>query len=181
METYVALLRAVNVSGTKRVTAADLRDFITALGFRDGRALLHSGNLIFRAPAQAPATIEQRLEREAAARLGLQTDIFVRTAGDLEALVARNPFTGEAANDPAHLVVAFLRDAPGAAAERALQAKIAGREAVRCDGRHAYVTYPDGIGESKLTNAVIEKALGTRGTARNWNTVGKLLAAARSS
>jgi uncharacterized protein (DUF1697 family) len=56
----------------------------------------------------------------------------------------------------------------------ALQGAIKGREQVRVKGRQAYITYPDGIGRSKLTMAVIEKALGTRGTGRNWNTVLKL-------
>jgi uncharacterized protein (DUF1697 family) len=74
----------------------------------------------------------------------------------------------------------FLRETPPAGACEALQAGIKGPEVVRCAGRHAYLTYPAGIGESRLTNAVIERALGTRGTARNWNTVVKLEAAARS-
>ena len=56
----------------------------------------------------------------------------------------------------------------------ALQKAIVGREVVRAKGRCAYIVYPDGIGRSKLTGALIEKKLGTRGTARNWNTVLKL-------
>jgi len=58
----------------------------------------------------------------------------------------------------------------------ALQAAIKGREVVRAKGRHAYIVYPDGIGRSRLTNVMIEKKLGTRGTGRNWNTVLKLAA-----
>ena len=67
-----------------------------------------------------------------------------------------------------------LKDAPSAAAVKALTAAIKGRETFRAAGRNAYVVYPDGIGRSKLTNALIEKTLETRGTARNWNTVLKL-------
>jgi uncharacterized protein (DUF1697 family) len=55
-----------------------------------------------------------------------------------------------------------------------LRAWIPGREAIEAQGRELYITYPDGIGDSKLTNAVIERRLGVRGTARNWNTVTKL-------
>ena len=68
----------------------------------------------------------------------------------------------------------FLKEAPGGAAVKALQAAIVGREVVRAVGRQAYIVYPDGQGRSKLTNALIEKHLGTRGTARNWNTVLRL-------
>jgi uncharacterized protein (DUF1697 family) len=75
-------------------------------------------------------------------------------------------------------VVGFLKEAPDSAAVTALQKAIVGREVVRAIGRHAYVVYPDGIGRSKLTSAIVEKKLGTRGTGRNWNTVLKLQALA---
>ena len=83
-------------------------------------------------------------------------------------------FPKEAKLDPGHTVLMCLRDAPPAAAVKALQAAIKGREVVKAKGRHAYFLYPDGIGNSKLTIKVIEKKLGTTGTARNWNTVLKL-------
>jgi uncharacterized protein (DUF1697 family) len=67
-----------------------------------------------------------------------------------------------------------LKQAPDAGAVEALQAAITGREVVRAVGRQAYITYPDGIGDSRLTINVIEKKLGSRGTGRNWNTVLKL-------
>jgi uncharacterized protein (DUF1697 family) len=180
VERYAALLRAINVGGNKRVAMADLRAFVASLGFADVSSLLQSGNLVFRGRAQATASLEQRLEREAVTRLDLATDFLVRTADELAAALAANPFVAEAERDPAHLVVMFLRETPPAGACEALQAGIKGPEVVRCAGRHAYLTYPAGIGESRLTNAVIERALGTRGTARNWNTVVKLEAAARS-
>ena len=67
-----------------------------------------------------------------------------------------------------------LRDAPPAYRVEALQASITGPEAIRASGTHAYITYPAGIGSSRLTNAVIDKGLATRGTGRNWNTVLRL-------
>jgi uncharacterized protein (DUF1697 family) len=179
MESYAALLRAINVGGTKRVAMADLRAFVDSLGFAGVSTLLQSGNLVFRGRSQKTRFIEQRLGREAVTRLGLETDFLVRTADELAAVLAANPFPAEAERDPAHLVIMFLREAPRDGACEALQAGIKGPELVRCVGRHAYLTYPAGIGESRLTNAVIERALGTRGTARNWNTVVKLEAAAR--
>jgi uncharacterized protein (DUF1697 family) len=81
---------------------------------------------------------------------------------------------GAAKDDPGHLVVMCLKAAPTTKNVLALEAKIPGREQIRADGKHLYITYPDGIGPSKLTNTVIEKTLGIRGTARNWNTVLKL-------
>lgn len=73
----------------------------------------------------------------------------------------------------------FLKDEPKRDAQRELQRAIVGRETTRLVGRQLYTHYPDGVGRSKFTTAVIEKHLGTRGTARNWNTVLKLDAAAK--
>jgi uncharacterized protein (DUF1697 family) len=177
MTTHIALLRAVNLGAHNAVAMADLRDFLARLGFTDPRTLLQSGNAVFRGGKQTTA-VERLLEKEAAARLGLETDFFVRTAAEWHALIAANPFPAEAKRDPSHLLLMCLKAAPPPEAVAALQGSIAGRELVRAVGRQAYVVYPDGIGRSRLTNAVIEKRLGTRSTGRNWNTVLKLAALA---
>jgi uncharacterized protein (DUF1697 family) len=156
------------------VAMAALRDLLAHVGLADVRSVLQSGNLVFRSRATAGARLEQRLESEATKRLSLQADFVVRTAAEWKAIVARTPFRGEAARDPARVAVMFLKSAPGAAQVRALQSVVDGPEIVRVDGRHAYIVYPDGIGRSRLSGALIEKTLGTRGTVRNWNTVLKL-------
>ena len=92
-----------------------------------------------------------------------------------------NPFPKEAKTDPGHLLVMFLKAAPGAAAVRGLQQQIKDRELVRGIGRELFITYPDGVGRSRLTATMIEKALETRGTARNWNTVLKIQALANDN
>ena len=173
---HVALLKGVNVGGHRPIAMADLRAFLTALGFTDARSLLQSGNLVFRGGARTGTPLERLLETEAERRLALQTDFFVRTAAEWKAMVARNPFPAEAERDPGHLLVMFLKDAPAAGSVRALQAAIVGREVVRADGREAYIVFPDGVGRSRLTTAVIARHLGTRCTGRNWNTVLKLAA-----
>ena len=172
--TYVALLRAINLPHHKQVAMAELRDLLTQLGFSEPRSLLQSGNLLFRSGAGSGAQLERLLEQESASRLALETDFFVRTAAEWRSVIAHNPFRKEAERDPARLVVIFLKDAPSAKAVKALQVASTGPEVVRAAGRHAYIVYPNGTGRSRLTNALIEKHLGTRGTGRNWNTVLKL-------
>jgi uncharacterized protein (DUF1697 family) len=179
MATHVALLRGVNVGGNRKVAMADLRALLARLGLADARTLLQSGNVVFRSGAR-PGDLERLLEAEARARLGLQTDFFVRTADEWQAVVACNPCRSAAASDPSHLVVMFLKEAPAAASVKALRASITGPETVHADGRQAYIVYPAGIGNSRLTAAVIDRMLGTRGTGRNWNTVLKLGALARA-
>lgn len=176
MTAYVALLRAVNVAGNNRVAMPRLVAILDALGLAGGRALLQTGNLVFEADGRSTTELEQLLEEETARRLGLYTDYMVRSAAEWQALIAANPFPEEAKDDPSHLLVMFLKDAPSTSSVEALQAAIPGRERVQAEGKQLYIVYPDGIGRSKLTNALIERKLGTRGTGRNWTTVRKLAA-----
>jgi uncharacterized protein (DUF1697 family) len=178
MTTHIALLRGINVGGHKKVAMSGLRDFVEGLGFDDVRTLLQTGNLVFRGSARTGAALERLLEIEAAKRLDLQTDFVVRSDTELGAIIAHNPFPSEAKRDPSHLVVQFMKDAPPAAAVKALQAAIKGPETVRAIGKQLYVVYPAGIGRSKLTAKLIEDKLRTRATGRNWNTVLKLAALA---
>lgn len=173
MRTYVGLLRAVNLAGLNRVAMADLRTLLDTMCMHDVRTLLQSGNVVFRSEAMATA-LEPMLAAATAARLGVTTEYFVRTAREWRSIVNGNPFPTVASADPGHLLVMCLQRAPLATAAATLRKAINGPEVVRVKGREAYITYPDGIGRSRLTTAVIEKHLGVRGTARNWNTVLKL-------
>src|SRR5215831_1151505 len=164
MATYLALLRAINLGAHNAVSMADLRALPERLGFTEARTLLQTGNLVFSGAARRSAEIERALEAEAKKRLALETDFLVRTGREWTGIVADNPFPAEAKADPAHLVVMFFKEAPAARDLETLRAAIAGREVVRAVGKQAYLVYPDGIGRSRLTVALIEKKLATRGT-----------------
>ena len=175
MKTYIALLRGINVAGQNMVPMSDLRDMIAKLGYQEPRSLLQSGNLLFRAGERTTGQLERELEAQAAKRLGLETQFFVRSAQEWETIVARNPFRKEAESDPGHLILMCLKSAPKPEDVRALEESNPGRERIHAVGTQAYIVYPDGVGRSKLTNALIDKKLDTRCTGRNWNTVLKLL------
>jgi uncharacterized protein (DUF1697 family) len=176
MSIHVALLRGINVGGHNRVAASDLRDLLGALGFAGAKSLLQSGNLVFESDRRTGAELERLLEVETAKRLHVTADYLVRTAEEWTTMIARNPFPEDAERDSSHLVVTFLKTAPLAKDVQALQAAIEGPESIHAKGKHLYAVYPAGIGRSKLTNALIEKKLGLRGTGRNWNTILKLAA-----
>ena len=179
MPNHIALLRAINVGGRNLIGMSDLRDLLEGLGFAGAKTLLQSGNVVFRSDRQTGAALERLLEVETEKRFGIAVNYFARTAKEWEAVVARNPFREQAKCDPGHLLVVFLKEAPEAKTVKALQSAIKGPEMVRLDGKHLYAVYPAGVGTSKLTNALIERTLGTRGTGRNWNTILKLAALVR--
>jgi uncharacterized protein (DUF1697 family) len=175
---YVTLLRGVNVGGNKMVAMAELRDLLTGLGFADVKSVLQSGNVIFRSAARSAPALERLLETAMEKRFGLKSDFHVRTADEWNAVVEANPFRDEAGRDPARLLVMFFKDPLLKANVKALQAAITGPETLHAEGRHLYMVFPDGYGNSRA-GRIIDQKLGARGTARNWNTVQKLAALAR--
>lgn len=174
----IALLRGINVGGKVKVAMAALRSMVEDLGFMDAKTLLQSGNLVLTDPTKRPgATLEALLERETKAKLGVGPDYIVRTPEEWLSTIAANPFPQMARDDPSHLLVYFLKGETGPDEEAVsrLNASIIGREQVAAVGRELFITYPDGIGTSKLSTVLIEKTLGRfRGTGRNWNTVLKI-------
>ncbi len=177
MTRVVALLRAVNVGGTKAVSMPALCKVLTGLGFTGVKSLLQSGNVVFGCSGKADAALERQLETAVAAKLGVQTAFFVRSAREWDAIVANNPYPDAARDDPSRFVMIACKSAPAAKDVAALREAIVGRETITAVGKQVYAIYPDGQGNSKLTNALIERKLGVQCTARNWNTVLKLAAA----
>lgn len=174
----IALLRAVNVGG-RSVAMAQLRAMLAELGCGNPRTLLQSGNAVFALEARtSPAAFEATLEAQALRRFNMPVAFMLRSAAEWNTIIARNPFPEAAQRDPAHLLLMALKGAPTAAAIKALRDGYNGPETIHVAGREAYLIYPEGIGRSKLTNALIERKLGVAGTARNWNTVLKLAALA---
>ena len=175
----IALLRAVNVGGTGKLPMAELAKLLTKLGYTGVKTLLQSGNVVFACSEKSAAKLEATIEASIAKTFGITSAVYVRSAAEWDAMIATNPFPDAATNEPSRFHVMAFKSAPAPAKVEALQAAIAGNETVAAIGKHLYLIYPDGMGNSKLTNAVIDRKLGLTGTARNWNTVLKLAAAAR--
>jgi uncharacterized protein (DUF1697 family) len=174
MPKYVALFRAVNVAGHARISSAELARIFGAAGARNVSSFGHAGNIVFSA-ARAPTAIVARARAVIGRVHGEQPVIIVRTAAELAALVAAEPFeqSGAAASDK--LYVVFLtrkaRKPPSlpiaAPAERLRAFACRGRDVLLVSGRK-----PNGF--YGFPNAFIEAAYGVAATARNWSTVTRL-------
>lgn len=173
-DTYVALLRGINVGGHNKVAMTDLRALLEALGLSGVRTYIQSGNAVFTAAGTSAAQLEARIAAALRERLGVAAAVMVRTRDELRAVLADNPFIAEGL-DPARLSVAFLDAAPPAEAVASLDAArvLPDRFAVR--GRTTYLYTPNGLGRTKLTPS-FWKPLGGSATVRNWRTVNQLLA-----
>jgi uncharacterized protein (DUF1697 family) len=168
---FIALIRGINVGGHKKVKMADVKTMCESMGLRDVRTHLQSGNVVFR----TTKTDRARLAKELESALGVEAKIILRTADELRSAIAANPMTEEAERKPSGFIVTFLSDKPTATAMQSLRDAYSGPEKMQLHGAELYIEYGSGLGTSKLTNALIERKLGVAGTARNWNTVTKLL------
>jgi uncharacterized protein (DUF1697 family) len=182
MTVYVSMLRAVNVGGSSRIKMDALQRVYESLGLDDVRTLLQSGNVVFRSGLTDRPRLVKRIMQELERQLGLQIEVILRTLAEVASIVERGPMLSPRA-DPSKLLVMFLSSVPNAAAQAALLKWHKSKETsemLELRGPEIYLYYPDGVGRSKLTNAVIEDKLETAGTARNWNTLVKLVETGRA-
>ncbi len=167
MARYVALLRAVNVGGTGKLPMTTLVQMCEASGFEQVRTYIASGNAVFGSKLRE-RKVKSLLEQALAAHAGKPVGVLVRTAEEMAAVLAANPFRSAAPN---RTVAIFLDEAPPAGALEEVRGKRSERLAL--GAREIYVAYGDRMADSKL---VIPAA--KAGTARNINTVTKLAAMA---
>ena len=168
----VALIRGINVGHAKRVQMADLRALVEALGYRDVRTLLNSGNVVFTAPGRSRGDAANRIEKAMAARLGVSARVTVLTAAEIAAAVADNPLR-EVATDPSRLMVAVLASRGDRKRLLPLAEQTWTPEALAIGTRVAYLWCPESVLASRVAEAV-NRVLGDAVTARNWRTITKL-------
>ena len=171
MDTYVAMLRSINVGGRNRLSMADLRDLVTSLGFGDVATYLQSGNVIFTGSG-TPGDVARVIAGGLDADLGLTVPVIVRSTADLQRTVDTNPLV-DLEEDPKKLHVTFLADPPDAGRLAALAGLVGtfGDDRVRVVGPDVFLHCPGGYGRTMLNNAFFERKLGTTATTRNWRTV----------
>lgn len=166
---HVALLRGVNLGGRK-VVMSELRAVCQEAGFTSVETVIASGNLVLGSKFKG-ARLENLLEVVIKSGLGLDTDVYVRGAAELDTIIAANPFKTFARTNPNFLVVYFMRAKASATELEAMEkTALTGEEWVQGENC-LYIKFPKGQGVSKLK-------LPKLGTARNWNTVMKLAAMA---
>ncbi|HYG29482.1 MAG TPA: DUF1697 domain-containing protein [Allosphingosinicella sp.] len=172
MGRHVALLRAVNVGGRK-LPMAELRALCGELGWTEVATYIQSGNVVFSATGR-DTDLEAALERAIAKRFGFDVPVMVRNGREWGGYAKANPFPEVAAKEPNRLMLLLSKRPPAAGAEEGISAKAAAGEQVRRAGDALWIHYPQGAGTSRLTPALIDRAVGSPTTARNYNSVLKI-------
>lgn len=173
---HVALLRAVNVGGRNRIAMSDLRALLNGLGYGEVRTHLQSGNAVFSAPERSsPEGLAREIEGALAEQVGLPAKVLVRTRAELGRVIAANPLLEMAEGEHSRLLVTFLSHAPDVQALAELAPAEFEPDVFAIGEREIYTWYPQGVRATKLSNAFWERRLGVVASARNWNTVTRLL------
>jgi len=173
MQTFIALFRGINVGGNNILPMKELVKILESLGCEKTRTYIQSGNAVFQSAGDRPL-VGRRMSEEIGERYGFTPKVLLLTLADLKAAVAANPFPTNLGKE---LHFFFLESQPSAPNLARLNELKVGREAFLLHDRVFYLYAPDGVGRSKLA-ARVEQCLGVLVTARNWNTVQKLLALA---
>ena len=170
MTTFVSLFRGINVGGHQVVRMDALKELHTALGLKDVVTYIQSGNVVFTGDSADTAQLARRIEEAFAEKFGFQASVVVRTADEISAIMASNPFQHDPAKESKWVAILCMAQRPGETAQEDLRKAYAGPEEFYVIGQELYVYYPNGMGRSKLTHSLLEKTLKTPVTGRNWNT-----------
>jgi uncharacterized protein (DUF1697 family) len=181
VSTWVALLRAVNLGSRNKVSMPALRESLAAHGFQDVRTYVQSGNVIASSEHSSPAEVADEMSALVKAELGLDGPITVRTAEQLNQVIAANPYAQAAQERPKLLHVSFLFAEPDPERVAAVHGHEVTKDVCGVVGDSLYIDYRDGVQGSKLTSAYLARQLGVDGTARNWRTVTTLAQMAAES
>jgi len=179
LKTWIALLRGVNVVGSRRLLMKDLTAMLTGDGLGAVRTYIQSGNVVFECAGGSARTLAARIAALIHAQAGFETRVMVLSCAALASAVRANPFP-QAQRDHKSLHLFFLARRPPRPDLAALRRLRSGGDAFALKGGVFYLYTPQGFPNSALHDKV-ERLLGVYATGRNWRTANQLLALAQPS
>jgi uncharacterized protein (DUF1697 family) len=176
MQTYISLLRGVNMTGHNSIKMADLAALYIKLGFKDAETYIQSGNVVFAYSGdQTESELSQKIEKAIQDKFSYTIPVMLRTTEEIKGLYADNPYLEEEQFDPARMAVIFLHEeVTGLQAEKVKGVDYP-PDKFKIIGREIFVFCPNGFGKTKLYTNFFENKMKVTGTARNWKTVETLL------
>ena len=175
MNTYITMLRGVNMTGHNTIKMTRLVDMFRQQGYSDAETYIQSGNIVFSCRNSSIDNVSSGIRKAILSEFSLDIAVITRTPDEIKKIIAVNPFLEEPGFDPSKMAVVFLELKPSE--EQIL--KVAGidypPDKFRIIGSEIYIYCPNGFGKTKLYTNFFEAKMKVTGTARNWTTVNKLL------
>ena len=173
MTKHISLLRGINVGGKRKILMADLKALYAKLGFKNVVSYIQSGNVIFEAKEKDQVKIEEKIYTALKKAYEFEVPVVVRSAEEMEAIIANNPFTVNSEEKSLH--VTFLKEIPCMEHLEKIATFDYPPDKFKIVGKDVYIFCVGKYHKSKLTNSFFEKKLNVGTTTRNWKTVNKLL------
>lgn len=174
MNTYVALLRGINVGGKNIVKMEVLKRILSSLGFQNVTTYIQSGNVIFDAKTIKADKLSKVIKDELIKELGFEVEVFVLEGQEYKKIISNNPFKLHNNIEDEALYVSILSGEPNAEKINEVTAYKSNTDDIKIIGKTAYVFCSDGYSEAVFNNKFLEKKLGVLSTTRNLKTVNKL-------
>jgi uncharacterized protein (DUF1697 family) len=166
--TYIAILRGINVSGSKKLPMAALRELLSNLNFTNVKTYIQSGNVVFSSDEKNQEKLGNQISKVIKKQYDYDVPVLVKTIAQWKTAMANNPFTDK---DISKQAITFLATIPE---ETTIEVNSKDDQFQIIDSE-VYLYCPNGFGRSKLTNNLFERKLKTQATTRNWKTINKLL------
>jgi uncharacterized protein (DUF1697 family) len=175
VNTYIAILRGINVSGQKMIKMDALRQAFERLGFQGVSTYIQSGNVVFRAENTSTTEVTEEITEKIQEEFGFYVPVIVLEKDTLERIIEGNPFATNPALDTGKMHVTFLSSPPLLFDQEAIEAKKQDGERIAFSEHAVYLYCPNGYGRTKLSNDFLEKKLKVTTSTRNWKTVLELM------
>lgn len=180
MQTYISMLRGINVSGQKLIKMDALRTLVESLGFHNVTTYIQSGNIIFQSEHLNTDSITLTIKSGIADFFGFDVQVMVLDTEYLKLVAEGNPFVNASTEDTSSLYVSFLSKQPSETLVEKIKSGNYGVDEFIISDKVIYLSCPKGHGNSKLSNNFFENKLKVTATTRNWRTVNELLSIANS-
>ena len=175
MQTYIALLRGINVGGQKKIKMAELRAHLSKAGFEDVKTYIQSGNICCRSTALSEDEVSNQIQNVIRDQYGFEVPTMVLKTKTLQEAFNNNPYTKAAEEYPNRTFIAFLNSEPEKERIEILNQLDYSPDELELKGKYLYFHCPNGAANSKISNNLFESKLKVSATTRNVRTVGKLL------
>lgn len=172
---YIALLRGVNVGGKNKLKMAELSKALVANGFDNVRTYIQSGNIVFSSTLTDKLFLADKIKEIIHKAFGLEIPVLIKTHKDLVNVVNSLPFNKKQLAETKKIYFLFLFNTPTNQILETLKAMDFHEDIFSVKDDVIYLYYNNGAGRSKMTTSIFEQKLKIVATARNWNTVHKLI------
>ena len=175
MNTYICLLRGINVSGQKKIKMVELKQAFETMGFADVSTYIQSGNVIFKSTEGKKEKLEHAIQNMLLDQFGFEIEVIVLTNNELSEAVKNNPYASDPDRDEKKIYIAYLKDLPKKAQLAHLASYDYYPEVYEINNKVLYFYAANGAGRAKMNTNFFEAKLKVKATMRNWRTSNKLV------